>query len=112
MAREALARAQGGLSDGPYAQANIATIIREFASRGIPAGDIKPRENVFTFQAWRALNRTVKRGERGVRVTTFIPVERTERDPSTGEEKTVNSARPWSATVFHISQTTEWFGTN
>jgi hypothetical protein len=48
------------------------------------------------------VGRQVKRGEKGVRVTTFIPIERT--DETTGEKKRSGS-RPWAATVFHISQT-------
>jgi hypothetical protein len=41
-------------------------------AKGIPESEIKPRENVFTFHAWKALDRSVKRGEHGVKVVTFI----------------------------------------
>jgi antirestriction protein ArdC len=53
---------------------------------------------VLTFQAWKALGRVVRRGEHGVKVVTFIPTT----DKATGE---VTGKRPWSSTVFHISQT-------
>lgn len=75
--------------------------------KGIPEADIRPRENVFTFAAWRALGRTVRKGEHGVRVFTFIPVgDREVTDPSTGE-KTVRKGGtvPKGTTVFHESQT-------
>jgi hypothetical protein len=89
---EALTRATTGLS-----WANYAAIIDGFSQKGIPADEIKPRENVFTFNAWRALGRTVDKGQHGVKVMTVI--ETTDKD--TGQPK----KRPWATTVFHISQT-------
>src|SRR5260221_14524652 len=65
----------------------------------------KPRENVFTFHAWKALGRSVKKGEHGVKVVTFIERSANERDPATGEEKAVSYRQPHVTTVFHISQT-------
>lgn len=92
---EALYRARGGVS-----MANYGAIYEGFALLGISAADIKPRENVLTFNAWRALGRTVKRGEHGVKVVTWIPV----KDKTTGE---LTGKRPKTATVFHVSQTCE-----
>ena len=94
--REALGRAAGGLSLGNYP-----AIFAGFAQMGIPQSDIKPRENVFTFQAWKALGRHVRKGQHGVKVLTFIST--TKEDKETGEK--VTRRRPWSTTVFHISQT-------
>jgi antirestriction protein ArdC len=74
-------------------------------TKGIAEADIKPRENVFTFHAWKALGRYVRKGEHGVKVCTYAPIERKEKDPETGAERTVEGKRPWMATVFHISQT-------
>jgi hypothetical protein len=101
-AAEALARAQGGLS-----LANYPAIIAGFTARGIPETEIQPRENVFTFAAWRAKGRTVKKGEHGIRIATAIPIPGKETtDPQTGETITgPGRSRPWTATVFHISQT-------
>src|SRR5712691_2999603 len=79
---------------------NFPAIFQGFAAKGIPETEIKPRENVFTFQAWKALGRVVRRGEHGVKVVTFI--EHTVEDKETGERKAVR--RPWTTTVFHISQ--------
>lgn len=87
---EALSRAASGES-----WANYPAIFTGFAEKGIPADQIKPRENVFTFNAWKALGRVVKKGEHGVRVVVWIE---TEKD---GQK----TRRPWSATVFHESQT-------
>jgi hypothetical protein len=110
MQREALQRAEGGQS-----LSNWPAILAGFAAKGIPESDIRPRENVFTYNAWRALGRQVRRGEHGVKVVTFVSVAgRDGRDDaddvSTHDVGVVNKRRdsyhrPWSATVFHVSQT-------
>jgi hypothetical protein len=96
--REALSRAIYGQS-----AANFPAIFAGFAQKGIPEDEIKPRENVFTFEAWKALGRVVRRGEHGVKVTTFIDTASKEIDQDTGERRTIR--RPWTTTVFHVSQT-------
>jgi antirestriction factor ArdC-like protein len=96
---EALSRATTGQS-----LANYPTIYCGFMAKGIPESDIKPRENVLTYNAWRALGRQVRRGEHGVKVLTFIDCQRT--DEQTGELRE-RFRRPSSTTVFHISQTDE-----
>ena len=93
VAAEALARAQGGMPNHNYV-----SIIQGFMARGIAAADIEPRVNVFTYHAWRAKGRQVRKGEKGIRVVTFIPTT----DKATGE---TTGKRPWSATVFHVTQT-------
>ena len=93
MQAEALDRARNGVT-----LTNYPAIITEFHARGLAIDDIRPRENVFTFNAWKALGRVVRRGEHGVKVITFVPV----KDKETGE---VTGKRPWTSTVFHISQT-------
>jgi len=75
--------------------ANYPAIVQGFIDKGIPPEQIKPRENVFTFNAWKQLSRSVKKGEHGIKIVTWIPVEK-------DGEKFV---RPKAATVFHISQT-------
>src|SRR2546423_12429658 len=98
--QEALDRATTG-----QALTNYPAIYAGFMAKGIAEADIRPRETVFTFNAWKAVGRSVKRGEHGVKVLTFISCDRTTRDPSTGEEKTEGYRRPHTTTVFHISQT-------
>jgi hypothetical protein len=93
---EALSRAVSGLSLGNYP-----AIFAGFVAKGIPETAIKPRENVFTYQAWRALGRQVRRGEHGVKVVTFV--EMAKENKETGEKQSFR--RPWTTTVFHISQT-------
>ena len=95
---ESLKRAVSGQSF-----ANFPAIFHGFAAKGIPESEIKPRENVFTFDAWKALGRVVRRGEHGVKVVTFIETKSKEIDQDTGEAKIIR--RPWTTTVFHISQT-------
>jgi hypothetical protein len=96
--QEALTRAVSGQSFS-----NFPAIFQGFAAKGIPESEIKPRENVFTFQAWKALGRVVRRGEHGVKVVTFIDCQSKETDVDTGERKIFR--RPWTTTVFHVSQT-------
>jgi hypothetical protein len=107
MQREALDRAVSGetLSNWP-------AIFAGFMAKGIPEDDIKPRENVFTYHAWRALGRQVRRGEHGVKVCTFVACEgkRDESEPTADEADEPSKAkrgyrRPWTATVFHVSRT-------
>ena len=82
---------------------NFPAIFSGFAAKGIPESEIKPRENVFTFEAWKALGRYVRKGEHGVKIVTFIESKSKEIDPDKGERKVIR--RPWTTTVFHISQT-------
>jgi hypothetical protein len=96
---EALTRAVSGQT-----MSNYPAIFQGFIAKGIPESEIRPRENVFTFDAWKALGRYVRKGEHGVKVMTFIECsKKDETDAETGEKKTFH--RPWSTTVFHVSQT-------
>ena len=88
MQQQALQRARMNQS-----LANYGAIIAGFSERGL--SDIRPRENVFTYQAWQALGRQVRKGEKGIHVQTWIVIEKN------GERVTV----PKTTTVFHISQT-------
>jgi len=100
---EALRRAQQGLS-----VANYAAIYGGFMAKGIPEEEILPRENVFTFQAWRALGRVVKKGEHGVKITTYIEAKsKGEGKAEVLGEEAESYKFPRTTTVFHISQTVE-----
>nr|WP_324250488.1 DUF3560 domain-containing protein [Pseudomonas syringae] len=81
--------------------ANYQAIFEGFEAKGINMADVEPRVNVFTFNAWKALGRVVKRGESGVPVVTVI--ERVKKDKETGEEEVIRT--PKRTYVFHISQT-------
>ena len=96
--QEALSRAVTGQSFS-----NFPAIFQGFATKGISESEIKPRENVFTFDAWKALGRVVRRGEHGVKIVTLIDSRSKETDTDTGERKAFR--RPWTTTVFHVSQT-------
>ena len=96
--QEALSKAVSGQSF-----ANYTAIFEGFMARGIPEADIKPRENVFTYNAWLALGRQVRKGEHGVKCITFVDLDKEDKD--THEKK--HFRRPWTTTVFHISQTDE-----
>ena len=99
--QEALTRAVSG-----QALTNWPAIFAGFAAKGIPESDILPRENVFTYHAWRALGRQVRRGEHGVKVTTRVPMTKKLENADTGEKEVLSlGTRAWTATVFHVSQT-------
>ncbi len=108
MQQESLTRAASGQSF-----TNWPAIIEGFAAKGIPESDIRPRENIFTYHAWRALGRQVRRGEHGVKVVTFVSCKGKEDKDGVaandvdGTDKPKRGAfrRPWTATVFHVSQT-------
>lgn len=91
--KEALQRAKTSAS-----LENDLAVMAEFAERGIEAN---PREDVFTYNAWLAQGRQVMKGEKGVRITTWIKT----KDKETGEYTGKMFAR--TVSVFHISQTTE-----
>ena len=95
---EALARIQIGFSK------NDALVVALFAARGIDPETIEPRENVLTYRAWQAKGRQVCRGEKSVKISTFIPIP-AKLDPATGKVIEPASSRPWTAAVFHVSQT-------
>ena len=106
---EALSRAMHG-----QATSNLVAIVDGFKAMGIAEADIAPRENVFTFWAWKTLGRQVRKGEHGVRVTTWVESRKALRsdardqrsdaaDDSTKASTRSRFARP--VTVFHISQT-------
>ncbi len=82
---------------------NYPAIFEGFAGKGIPEDEIQPRVNIFTYNAWRALGRQVRRGEHGVQVTTWITcrAKKAEQQP----DKSDSYRRPKQTTVFHESQT-------
>lgn len=94
--QEALKRATENTSESNYD-----AIFEGFMDKGIDEDDIIPRVNIFTYNAWKAKGRQVKRGEHGVKITTVIPIKI--KDEDTGEEKRAKKMK--KTTVFHISQT-------
>jgi hypothetical protein len=87
---EALSRAETGQSF-----ANYPAIYEGFTARGIAESEIEPRVNVFTYAAWQAKGRQVRRGEKGVKIVTFIVTD--------DEGETRKFAH--TSVVFHVSQT-------
>src|SRR5690348_17033634 len=91
------------------ALSNYPAIIQGFIDKGIPASEITPRENVFTYHAWRAKGRQVRKVEHGVRVVTWIPVgqigETTDIELADDDAPKQQGKRPCTAVVFHVSQT-------
>ena len=98
IAEQALSNAQSG-----HSMANYHAIFAGFGEKGIPPDDIIPRVNVFTFHAWKALGRQVRKGEHGVKVCTYVPMDK--KVVTAGVETIEHSRRPRMTTVFHVSQT-------
>ena len=94
---EALARIQAGFSK------NDALVVALFAARGIDPDAVEPRENVLTYRAWQAKGRQVRKGEKSVKITTYIPID--EKKDANGKVTHPAGSRPRSTAVFHVSQT-------
>ena len=62
--------------------------------------DCKPYEDWFTYNRWQALGFQVHRGEKGIKLTTFVPI-RDKDGNDTGQ------TRPWHTTVFCRHQVKE-----
>ena len=99
-AQEALDRIQQNPSE-----ANYAAVIAGFAERGILAEDIIPKENVFTFNAWKAKGRRVKKGEHSLKILTWVPIKSKGTEAEEGKEGKEGKLRPSRCALFHISQT-------
>jgi antirestriction protein ArdC len=91
---------------------NYEAIFVGFEAMGIPMEEVQPRENVFTYNAWLALGRQVRKGEHGVKVVTYI--ERKAKAGEAADAKPEGKGEgegcevhrfPRTTTVFHISQT-------
>jgi hypothetical protein len=79
---------------------NYPAIFEGFMAKGIAESEIQPRENVFTFHAWKALGRSVKRGEHGVRVVTFITCQgKAHVDAADPDAEPITYRRPHTTTV-------------
>lgn len=83
--------------------ANYDAIFDGFMAMGIAPETIKPRVNVFTFNAWIALGRVVRRGQKGVQIVSVI--EDSETDSQNADATTEPRRRFKRVTVFHESQT-------
>jgi antirestriction protein ArdC len=86
---------------------NYQTIIDGFVEKGVPVEDIIPRRTVFTYNAWLAAGRQVRKGETGVKILTWIKAQggKAEALQQQGEGEGVPYKFPRAVTVFHVSQT-------
>lgn len=81
---------------------NYASIVYGFSWKGIEHSEVIPRENVFTYNAWKALGRQVQKGEKGVKIITMkLGDKKDSNGNKTGEKYKFFG----NVTVFHISQT-------
>ena len=87
--QEALERIQSGYSK------NDLVVIAAFAAQGL---DVEPRVDVLTYRAWIGKGRQVQKGEKGLRVTVWIPVVDKESGLPDG-------VRPKPTALFHVNQT-------
>ncbi len=82
---------------------NDNAVIAACAMRGYT--DAQPRENVLTFNAWKALGRHVKRGERGIAVSVWYPAAEKIDETTSEIHREYAPMKHATAYVFHISQT-------
>ncbi len=82
---------------------NYPAIINGFVEKGISVDDITPRVNVFTYNAWLALGRQVRAGEKGVKIVTVVAAKGKSAENDEGAAK--GFKMPRTVSVFHISQT-------
>ncbi|NMZ71363.1 protein of unknown function [Pseudomonas peli] len=83
--------------------ANYQAIYEGFEAKGIPCEEVEPRVNVFTYNAWRAKGRQVRKGETGVKVVTYINAKGKEAENGEGQAEGYKFSR--TVAVFHITQT-------
>lgn len=106
MQADALSRAQNGQSFG-----NWPAILSGFMAKGIDEAEILPRENIFTYNAWKAAGRQVRRGEHGVQIVTYIATDSPKGctcklcREGVPDRCAHRGRRPRAATVFHVTQT-------
>jgi hypothetical protein len=89
---------------------NDLPVVAEFGLRGIPEQDIRtcsPDQNVYTYDAWQALKRQVRKGEKSVRCTVWIPMKIKGRPDAIVKrlQEDHTSARRHNACLFRVSQT-------
>lgn len=89
---------------------NDIPVIMEFQTRGLSSDKVHtfgPEQNVYTYNAWQAKGRQVRKGERSVRCTVWIPVVVKGKPDAIRESdrKDRTRSRMHNACLFHISQT-------
>ena len=92
--------AQDAKSFTGYSMANALIVAAAAAKRGCQC---QPYEDWFTYKRWLAQGYQVKRGEHGVRLSTFVEMTKTDDDGN----KTIIGKRPWRSTVFCRCQVEE-----
>ena len=88
----ALARIAAAPADPAVDQAVIAAVS---AALGVPATEVRPRDNVLTFRAWLAKGRCVAKGQKAVKVGRYIlfhESQTTELRSANGEMRVSNEA--------------------
>lgn len=86
---------------------NYATIYDGFMRQGIGEDEIRPRENVFTWGAWKAKGRQPRREERpnAVEVLTYITAWGNVEQADGTMRRCPVGKRATTAKVYHVSQT-------
>jgi len=94
-----------------YSMANAMIVSAAAAKRGCQC---RPYEDWYTYKRWQAQGYQVQRGERGVRLSTFVTMTKTDEDLDDSTEspaqsnsaefdkgnKVVVGKRPWTSIVF------------
>ena len=103
---QAPAQVQAAESAAARQSKSEAKIQAYFQALGIEADEIRPRENVLTFQGWLNKGRVVEKGQHGCKLSIWKQVPKVIKNQD-GSETTKTVNLPWYYTVFHFSQTKE-----
>ena len=66
------------------------------AQLACPTGECEAFKSIFTFRRWKQQGWVVRKGEKGTRITTWIPTTKTDENGT----KTVTGKKPRAAIVF------------
>ena len=83
-----------------YSMTNAMILAGASAKRGC---ECKPYEDWFTYKRWQAQGYQVRRGEHGVRLSTFVTMTKTDEEGN----KVAMGKRPWRSVVFCRCQVEE-----
>ena len=92
--------AQEAKSFNGYSMTNAMILTGAAAKRGCQC---KPYQDWFTYKRWQAQGCQVKRGEHGVKLSTFVTMTKTDDDGN----KEIIGRRPWTSVVFCRCQVKE-----
>ena len=81
-----------------HSTANETIVLMELAAKGCTS--CEPYKDIFTYRRWQAQGFQVQKGEHGIKLTTYIPIHKTDDDG----KQVQTGRRPRTTTVFCACQ--------